>query len=491
MTAVRTRFEAGYYAVTSTASLQKILVLNRFRQITVAYVDDFMPLFQAMRIDPEKTIPIETLINSCILHRMAEDLGLQPGLFTLGDEAILEHCKASISNDVLPDDKALLIKELKNSWQIIATHPLLKKYIQLGEDLDVDNQRDCLLAPMAGFELFVLDYFTGCIRAYVYEEIEQFELLKQWTYLLFCTLQGKGLFANRFFKMEIFLEKTNQILAETGQRQAQVQKFLQRTKQDHETFKSTWFVAITGWVKIELDDIENESDASEALMRLLENSPAVSETDLQLNDLRAQYIVADDVENPLMKSCDFTGVQIKQIRDLNRLMKETIVYAIHDYAKTNGVTLYATQVASLPMYRLAGRSVSEEEQLIQFMLGDENSKALRAFELYVIARKARNHTLRDIAEQTITRRAKEEEFWDMTRRFGLLVLTPAPFIAGSVFVPGMVVTPQFKRLGRSIRCVAPKPAVMLDDGSPIDQNARENTLQDTLDLQQRGSCIIL
>lgn len=483
MTAVRTKFEAGCFAV--TASSQKIIILNRFKQITIAKVDNFTPLYQEMRIDPDKIVPIELLINACIVYRMATDLGLSPGLFVAGDKAILDHCLANISDDVVPEDKELLIHELKSSWQQISTHPMLKKYIRLGEYMSVDDEVNCLLAPMGGFELFILDYFTGCMKAYVKQSVENLELFKQWVYLVFSTLHGDGFIPNRFLKMELFLKKCTQILAEAGQEQAKIQTLLKATKEEHESLKSTWFTDVTGWAKIELDEIEDEERAGHFLTDLLEHSEPVHR---QLSDLAKEFNAPNDQPNPLMRAYRGANTSASEI---NEMMKEAIVYAIYTYAKTHNINLYPTLLGNLPVYRLAGMGESQEAELIAYLLREENSRALQAFELYIILRKAKNEALRDIAQQTISGRAREQEFFSMIKRFGTLAVIPAPFCIGSAFMPRLEMTPQFSRLERAAKGAAPKKDLLIDEQPPVDQDAAENAVQDTLNLQKPGQCVII
>lgn len=488
MTAVRTQFEAGCYAV--TASSQNILILNRFKQITVAKLDDFTPLFDALSIDVEKRVPVEVLINACIVYSLADDLGLSPGIFAEGDKAILEHCRTNISQEVIPTDRELVLQELKTAWQQIATHPLLKKYIQLGEYMGVDNQANCQFAPMGGFEIFVLDYFTGVIKAYVNSGANQFELLKQWVYLVFSVLHGDGFIANRFIATDLFFKKTEAILVEAGQRKAEVEALLQKAKKEQEIYQSTWFVDITGWAKIELLDIEDLADAGEILTNLLERLPQPPNDDMedQLKDLRAQFNVADDKVNKLMLSCRFPDVDTRVV-ELNHLMKEVIVFAIYSYAKDNDIMLYPAS-GPLPPYRLAGLSKRHEQQLMEYMLDEENGSKMQAFELFSIMRKAKDETLRDIARQTIARRAKAEEFIVITKRFGLLSITQGPFVIGSAFMPRLEMTPQFTRLERAAKGAAPKNSGLTDEKTPVDPNSAENAVQDTLNLQ-RSQCVIL
>ncbi|HRE33422.1 MAG TPA: hypothetical protein PLD88_15730, partial [Candidatus Berkiella sp.] len=107
----------------------------------------------------DKYFSIETLIKANIIFSLARELGLQPGMFVDGDKAILDHCRARIAGNVLEADKELLLQELIDAWHEMANHPLLKKYIRLGEFMSVDNVDGCLLAPIGGYELFVNDFY--------------------------------------------------------------------------------------------------------------------------------------------------------------------------------------------------------------------------------------------------------------------------------------------------------------------------------------------
>ncbi len=507
MTAVRTKFEAGCYAV--TASSQKILILDRFRKITVASVDNFKPLFDAMGVATEKDIEIEHLNNACILYAMAAEVSVELGLFADGDKAVIAFCRSQISDEVNSEDADLLLHELSTSWQYIAKHPLLAKYVQLGEFLKSDSL-GCQFYPLGAFELFVHDYFTGCVRAFIKSGADELALLKEWTNLIFSSLHGIGLCQNRFLKTEFFLAKIQKVLDETGPHRAEVEAFARRTKQEYDTFKSMWFVHVRDWANIELEDIESFQEAGASLTELLENKQSTAqneELEFQLIELRKQLMLSDDAENPLVRSRDFSKLS-GDVRALNILVKEVIVYTIVTYAFRNGIVLYAPQViAPLPAYRLAGKNAAAEDALIAQLLAPEESSKFLPFELYAIAKNARSELLREIVNQVVNSRARHEELFSLTNAFNGLAVTPLSslVIMQATGMRSTFMTHQYRRLqgvlvGKQsqarltlMKDVYPAKAassVNPDEDAPIGENPKD-TLHEALNLQKPGVCNIL
>lgn len=508
MTAVRTKFEAGCYAV--TASSQKMIILDRFKKITVASVDNFKPLFDAMTIAPEKDINIEHLSNASILYAMGSELGIELGMFADGDKAVIAFCRSQISDEINPEDIDILLQELSASWQYIAKHPLLIKYIQLGEYMSSDGI-DCQFSPLGAFELFVHDYFTGCVRAFIKSGANELVLLKEWVNLIFSALHGMGMCNNRFLKTEFFLTKVKQILDETGPHRAQVEAFALKTKQGNDIFKSMWFVNIRDYAKFELEDIETLEDASVSLTELLENIPCTtnqSESELQLTELRKQFMAPLDALNPLMKTCDFSAVS-SDIVELNKLIKEVIVYAIVTYALENDIRLYPQLTPMpLPAYRLAGKDEAAEEELIKQLLGQDANTVFLPFELYAITKKARSQVLKDIVNQVINARAKYEEIFSLTNILGNLSIASVTSLAimNTTRLRSLAVTHQYRRLqgvlvgkrpsGRSMLLQAvqsqeqPKQVNSDEEEAPANENPKD-ALHETLNLQKPASCTLL
>lgn len=492
MTAVRVR-EAGCYAVTTSS--QQILILNRFKKITVASVDNFKPLFDAMRMDPDKEISVEHLNNANIVYALSAELGIEPGIFVEGDKTLLDFFHRQISEDVNAEDRDQLIKELIDSWNVVAAHPLLKKYIQLGEYLRSEGSA-CVFSPMSAFELFVHDYFAGCIRGFVNNGSNEFELLKEWTHLVFSTLHGFGLSPNRYLKTELFLNKVNKILVETGNNRAQVKTFIAKIVQEHDMFNASWFVAIRDWAKFELQDVEQTDGAGEALTALLEGLP-VSHDELKehLADLIAQFTVVDTSSNALMNSCSITKVS-EDIVVINKLMKEVIAYAVVSYSLAEGITLYAVPlVAPFPRYRQAGRNAACEEDLVNHLLLDENSTQFLPYELYAIEKKARSKVLKEVVQGIVEKRAKQEEV--MCRLFGNLSLSSVS--AWSVLTAAQVHRPvvayQYRRLQNVMSGKTPIrfqiAAEEIDEHQTKAEENPKNALFEAQNLQKQGSCVII
>ncbi len=491
MTAVRTRVQAGCFAV--TASSQKILILNRFKKITVASVDQFIPLFEAMNIDPEKDIGTSHLINACILYAMSKELGVSPGMFAAGDRALIEFCRSQISEEIEPDDHDLLIQELISSWKLIGAHSLLKKYLKLDEFLQTEGP-DCQLTPMGAFELFVHDYFAGCIRAFFNNRARSLDLLKEWTYLIFSNLHGVGLWQNRFLKSELFLEKITKILSETGNRREQIEAFLVNVKKEHEMFNAMWFVTVRDWTLVELDEIEKLPGADVGLTDLLEEQPSTGlceELEEQLVELRVQRLWSSEtVLCPLVSRCDF-GQFSHDVLTSNKLMKEVMVYAIYSYAKLHNITLYpAILIKPFPLYRLSGRGILAEEELMRALLVEGNLFSFASFELFAILSNAQSIALKECVQQVIQTRAQQEAFLNQVHRFGQMSMGLNAFWPATRLLPSPL-TFQFRHLNSLInvpQSSAAAAAVPVEDS--VSEENLADALHEALDLEKQGGCSI-
>lgn len=506
MTAVRTKFEAGCYAVTTSS--QRILVLDRFKKITVASVDNFKPLLDSIGIAPEKDIDIEHLNNACILYAMASEISVELGMFVDGDKAVIAYCRSQLSDDINPEDADVLLQELSASWHYIAKHPLLVKYVQLGEYLKSDSM-ECQFTPLGAFELFVHDYFTGCVRGFIKSGSSELALLKEWTNLIFSSLHGIGLYPNRFLKTELFLAKIQKVLDETGPHRTEVEAFALKTKQEHETFKAMWFIHIRDWANIELEDIENFEHAGLSLTDLLENKQSTAqdeELEFQLAELRNQLQLPEDVQNPLTRSSDFTKLSADVVM-LNKLVKEVIAYTIVTYAFRHGIILYSPQILEpLPAYRLAGKSNAAEKELIRQLLMPDDDLKLLPFELYAIAKNARSEVLKDIVNQIIHSRAKFEEMFSLTHAFTALSMSSVSSFAfvQATRLQRASVTHQYRRLQGALIGRPPRPGFSIlrdaypaeasssvaDDDAPTGENPKD-ALHEALNLQRPGGCTIL
>ncbi|MCS5712663.1 hypothetical protein [Candidatus Berkiella aquae] len=488
MTAIRTEFEAGCYAV--TPSVQNIIILDRFRQINVAKVDDFSPLFQILKIKMEKYFSIETLIKANIIFSLARELGLQPGMFVDGDKAIIDHCRAKIAGNVLEADHELLLQELIDAWYEIANHPLLKKYIRLGEFMGVDNVVGCLFAPIGGYELFVNDFYTGCMKAFVNAHFAPSQLMEQFAGLLYSSFDGDGLQHDIFYCKEMFLKKSQLILSEMGNEEAKAKAYLVTQHKSFTTFKGAWFFAVIGWAKIELDDVENFPEAQVALGQLLDRKLITSEEaelKFQLTDLQAQ--LAEESPSQIFQ---FNFSHLSPIHDKNKLIVSAIEYAIANYAKQYVVKPYGKRTQEeLPLYLLAGQGRDAENQLKVAIL-EGRAEDFQPFEWYAITQKAKSKSLKDITRQMIAIRAfKEEPLW---------LGVPNIHLVGTSYIVQRFVPPvtfQYRRLDNVIkgarkrdRIAMPSNALSLSEEG-VDNLA--DSLQETLNLQEMSpnSCILL
>jgi hypothetical protein len=491
MTAVRTRVQAGCFAV--AASSQKILILNRFKKITVASVDQFAPLFEAMNIAPEKDIGSEHLINACILYAHSNELGVPPGMFAAGDRALIEFCRSQISDEIEPGDHDLLIQEIIHSWKLIGAHPLLKKYLKLDEFLQTEGP-ECQFAPMGAFKLFVHDYYAGCISAFFNNRATSLDLLKEWTFLIFSNLHGVGVRQNRFLKSELFLEKVTKILSETGNRREQVEAFLANVKKEHEMFNAMWFVTVRDWTLLELDEIEKLPGADVGLTDLLEEQPSTGlsvELEEQLLELRVQrFWSSETMLCPLIKHCNFSQVS-STVLTSNQLMKEVIVYAICTYAHKNKISLYPVSlVQPILLYRLCGKGKRAEEQVMSGLLDETLSLTLSPFELFAILNKAENSVLKECAQQVISARAKQEEIFSVMHSFNHLSIGSLSVLQGMRAQPSPL-TVQFRRLNRLVN--APPKSPMIDEEDAPAKSSEENpadALYEAQNLENKRTCSI-
>ncbi len=411
MTAIRTLFEAGYYAV--TASSTRYIILDRFQNINVAVLDNFAALFSALRIKKINHLPLDSLINACVVFALAKEIGLQPGLFAEGDTAILTHCRFRISRDIMVEDHELLIQELINGWQVIATNPLLKKYVQLGEYLCAeDNRYACTFSPVGGFALFIQDYFTGCMRAFMQDAPDELPLMMQFCNVLYGNVLGIGFHHNQFFCRELFLQQTSAILPEMGEHRAKLEQFIAQEKKRYEEFRACCFTAIVGWTKIELMDIEEFPDAANAIEDLLQRKAFISEDQdlrFQLVDLNQQLMITSAKENRLIGSCHFAGTQWT-LKQQHALVCEAIHYAVIDYAKEYVFKPQrARPLKGLPLYYLAGQGDASEAILLEKLLEDAQTAALKPFEWYAILQNAKSEILIEFLQQMIAKRSSEEE----------------------------------------------------------------------------------
>lgn len=495
MTAVRTRVQAGCFAV--TASSQPILILNRFKQITVAIVDDFSPLFTEMNIAPEKDIGTAHLVNACIIYAFSNELGIPPGMFVTGDKALIDFIRSRISDDVEPADHEILIKELIDSWQLLVKHDLLKKYLKLDEFLQTEGP-DCQFTPIGAFELFVHDYFAGCVRAFFYNSATLLDPLKEWTHLIFSNLHGVGLRDNRFLKAELFYEKVTKVLTETGNRREQVEAFLVRVKKEHDMFNAMWIIAVKGWVNIELDDIETLAGADIGLTDLLEDRTSLElseDLDQQLTELRTQLSWPLTVICPLVKHCDLSHVS-NDVSIINKVMKEVMVYAICSYAKTKNIELYPIALTMpFPLYRLAGKGALAEEQLMKELLVEGNMLNFAPFELFAIANKARGSLLQDCIVQVIRTRAQQEQFFCTLHHMNHLSISAFSVIQAARLETPSAITYQYRRLNNLVKGspLAPSHLVREVQEAPSFDPEQENpadAISETLNLQKSGGCVI-
>lgn len=501
MTAIRTMFEAGYYAVTTSST--RYLILDRFQQINIANIDDFSLLFKHLRIEQRKYFPVESLINACIVFALAKEIGLQPGLFAEGDAAIVAHCRSRISSDVMVEDHDLLMQELIQGWQTIATSELAKKYVKLGEFLCAEEDKSaCLFLPVGGFSLFVQDYFTGCMRAFIKDGVSELPLMMQFCSLVHANVLGVGFHHNRFFHTELFLAQGALILPEMGEYRERLATFIAQEKARYEAFRVCCFTEVVGWAKIELCEIEEFEDAAAAvaIAELLQGKSFTnSEPDLiaQLKDLRQQLAMTSEDKNLLLRSCHFSGTKWK-LEEQHALVREAIHYAVIDYAKQYVFKPHGKRpLQELPLYCLAGQGVVAEERLLTQLLEGVQVETLKPFEWYAILQNAKNEALIEFTQQTIMRFSTLEE--RVAMRGGLYYLLSLSARAAMPPIPrvsqaplAMPITYQYRRLQQVVRGSPLPRSSAASSSSQTEADDLANSLQETLNLQERNSgCVLM
>lgn len=539
MTAIRTLFEAGYYAV--TASSTRYIILDRFQNINVAVLDDFAALFSALRIKKINHLPLDSLINACVVFALAKEIGLQPGLFAEGDTAILTHCRFRISRNIMVEDHEMLIQELINGWQTIATNPLVKKYVQLGEYLCAEGNRyACTFSPVGGFGLFIQDYFTGCMRAFMQDAPDELPLMMQFCNVLHGNALGVGFHHNQFFCRELFLQQTSGILAEMGEHRAKLEQFIAQEKKRYEAFRVCCFTTIVGWTKIELMDIEEFPEAANAIEDLLQRKALISgdhELRFQLADLNQQLTITSAKENRLIDSCHFAGTQWT-LKQQHALVCEAIHYAVIDYAKEYVFKPQrARPLKGLPLYYLAGQGVESEAILLEKLFDEAQAATLKPFEWYAILQNAKGEILIEFLQQMIAKRSSDEEIAETINSLShflpslslptssslptnsrLMTSSSLPtsssLMSSSLLIrraptqhpllcrPMQMVEPithQYRRLSQMVKGSPPKskmgsfmlPPSHAASSTSTEVNELADTLNETLNLQERSDCLLM
>ncbi len=439
MTKVRTRFKPKSYS--EGASPTPMLMLDGFGQINVIVFDNIDLFTQQLGISENKQLPFSDLVNVNLVYGFAEKMGIQPGLFIEGDQALIQYIEASISDNVVDLDRKGVIEELQASWQRVHQHPLTKPYLTMGSPLCIDNGT---LSPhfpaIPGLDVFQLDYYSGLVELFVQSKSESFSRFVQLTHILFCSYYGIGYQNNYFLQMHNFiLQLEASVKLVTNDKEIQV---LLKTSQNLlKNQKGVWFEKVLWWVKGELigGDLKEDhpEECGRALTNLLEGHlPVSANLDLcaTLKEPLNYFTWPEGAENKLLSSCGLT-VTGRAAIDFNVLARAAVEFGIFEYAKAHNIALYeAPKFPQTQPFLLAGQGEKAEQVLLDFLEVPENIDKLKPFELFAIARKSQHIFVQELVKAKITAKADWERLASSFR--GLSIGSALiPSVGGAFMLP--------------------------------------------------------
>lgn len=464
MTRVRTRILPKSYAKTET-NHQRILMLDGYGQINVILIDNLDHFVDSLELRKHKQLAVEDILNANLVYSLAMQLNLNPGIYKEADDVIFAYIQSHISDDVVEEDKALLMQELKESWRRIHDHPLARRYIPLGDYQRIDRfLTEPPFAGFGGFAIFIQDYLSSltlvCLQSHRMMP-EPFCLLLD---LVYSSFHGLNFYANPFGRQEHVIE----CLKWRGQHEPS--EVLMRAKTHCEEAlrrsKGTWFDRVRGAVQIYLQEVEIDfpAKAGLAIVKLLHLSEALSDDEAlnaQLNQLLPFLRQETRALESFMRSVQFIEVKNEEALTISAEQSELFVqavrYGVIDYANRQGIMLKPQR--EVPIIFWAAKGLAHEEKILTFLQEGENRFSLKNYELEALCKYAQHEVVKDLVIAEKRRRAQFTGLEGAVAAMSLASAFPAPLL----FRPGLVSFPVHARR-------APAPEVKFEDAVPEDEN---------------------
>ncbi len=456
MTKARTRFKPKSYSEGDSPT--PMLMLDGFGQLNVIVFDNIDLFTKQLGISENKQVLFSDLVNVNLVYGFAEKMGIQPGLFIEGDQALIQYIQASISDNVVDLDRKLVIEELQASWLRVHQHPLTKPYLPMGSPLCVDNGA---LSPhfpaIPGFDVFQLDYYSGLVELFVQSKSDSFARFVQLTHILYCSHRCLGYQNNYFLQMNHLisqLEESRNLVT----RDAEVLILLTQAKKLLQDQKGVWFEKLVWWVKGELivGDIAEDypQECGQAMTNLLEGRlPLSTNVNLceSLKELLNYFTWPEGVENKLLRACGLTVTGQTAI-DFNKLSRAAVEFGILEYASAHNIAVYeAPEFPQTHPFLLAGQGKEAEQRLLAFLLESENMDNLTPFELFAIARKSQNSMVQELVQDKISTKANLEKLATSFRGLSLGYAASIPSVGAFMLPRQPTFTPLWTRVESALK----------------------------------------
>ncbi len=419
MTRVRARNVKCY---AKTDDQQSILTIDGYGKINVIIIDNLNHALDTLLLTTSKQLPIENIINANIVYSLASQLNLRVGIFKDADSVILDYLNKHISNDIVEEDKAIVIEELKASWQSLRQHTLAKRYVLCGAHEPVDGfYINPAFAAFGSYEIFIKDYLYSLTRVIIQKSSAlspDFMLLID---LVQRSLQAKNYFPNRFLQLEHVISSLRW--------RCEVENFegiaTCRVRLENQVahLKGLWCDRVKGTILHDLDDIEKDfpQDAGLMLAQIIATGTCATQSkDLAL--YMAPLIQYLSTPNAFAQSVKFES---KDYEEPYVLFQEAIHYAIVYIAQHYGLML--KPFMDVPCYFWAGKGIDKEELLLEDLKREGAMSSLKPFELQALEQFSKHEALLSLVQNEKLRREH------MTLVIGIAALTMNPLPSPILF----------------------------------------------------------
>lgn len=393
----------------------RVFLIDHHGYIRPFLIDDIRVSLISFGIDPNLFPLLTDLIHANLVYSFAEQVGLKPGLFELGDEAICENISKHISYNIDDDAHDAVLKILLDSWNNVATHPLAKT---LSSFTNTEDDEKKTMISFDYYHVFFKNIFSGLLNLWKNPDASSIILYMNITEIYFSALERRPYSRNDFFNYDLLLREIKDCQANAVAESVEtLSNCIQAIEARRDWAQKNCLIHIGGWCETELLDLEKEFDKEilgTALINILKRRDTLSSSDelnKRLQDIfkfnKYLYKIDKQHNSHIAGLTKFVFQQDREEslisnHEVERYIHEAIEYTIMKFAKEQGINIYDTAF--------------EQTDALQFMTWDDekiieklcDGTISQPHQLYILYHLKPSETIKTIILSLLDNSAHEE-----------------------------------------------------------------------------------
>ena len=339
---------------------RNIFLIDHHGYIHPFLIDDISIGLKFLGVDPKLLPLLIDLVQANLVYGFAEQIGLKPGLFSQGNEAIRENIKKHISYKIDYAAHDEVLKILLDSWNNVVNHPLTKPFRQLTDTVEMSHFEDeeMRIMPFDYYHVFFKNIFSGLLNLWKESDTQSMTFYMNLAEVYFSALECRSYLRNDFFNYDLLLRELRDCRVNAADERAEpLLYFTTEVEKRRNWAQENCLTHVGGWCEGELLDLEREFDKrllEIALINILKRADGISSIDKlnrKLQDIYNfnKYLYRLDEEHGSNIASLTTYVFRTDRKDgtisnheVERHIHEAIEYTIMKYAKEHGINIYGT-----------------------------------------------------------------------------------------------------------------------------------------------------